>query len=775
MERRAIAIRGTVQGVGFRPFVYSLASRLDLHGFVRNQTSGVEIEVEGESSALDQFLSRLKADPPPLAHIDALSWQRQAPRGEKSFRIEASESDAGGAVVVSPDQATCADCLAELFDPNDRRYRYPFLNCTNCGPRLTIIQGAPYDRARTTMAAFPMCPACQAEYDDPANRRFHAQPTACAVCGPSLDLLDASGARLSDRAPLAGFVAAIRAGRIGALKGLGGYHLVCAATNREAVAELRRRKHRDEKPFAIMVRDIAGAEAASVLAPKERTLLLSSRRPIVLLRKSGQRDVSSMSKASPYIAEEVAPQNPFLGVMLPYTPLHHLLLHDLDGLPLVMTSGNRSDEPIAFDDAEALARLAGIADVFLIHNRPIHVRCDDSVTRVVDNEESPMRRSRGYAPQPISSPTACKEPMLAVGGQFKGVFALGRQGQAILSQHMGDLDHFDAFRAFERDILLYQDLFQVIPRVLVHDLHPDYASTRYALDRGTREGIACMGVQHHHAHMASCMAENGLSGPVIGVCFDGTGFGTDGAIWGGEFLVGSYESFRRAAHLRYVGMPGGDRAVREPWRMALAHLVDAGCGTRQLESRQITPLEIRTAKTMLARGFNTPRTSSAGRLFDAVAALAGVGERVSFEGQAAIRLEWLALDEAPAGTYPFGITAVEEDGDETLVIDTRPLIAAVDRDVAEGVPGTRIARILHSAVAELIAEVCCRLRAATGLGEVVFSGGVFLNALLSSEAGRSLGTKGFRVYQQRLVPPNDGGLSLGQIAVAAARLANARA
>jgi hydrogenase maturation protein HypF len=751
-ERRAIAIHGIVQGVGFRPFVHSLATRLHLRGLVRNRTGGVWIEVEGEAASLDHFLAELAASPPPLARIERLAWERQPPRGDPRFRIEASEADAAGPVFVSPDVATCADCLAELFDPADRHYRYPFLNCTNCGPRLTIVRGAPYDRQRTTMATFPMCPACHAEYEDPADRRFHAQPAACPACGPRLQVLDGKGERTGGVDPLVHFAAAVRGGGIGALKGLGGYHLVCDARAAAVVAELRRRKHRDEKPFALMTGDVAAAEALCEVPLPERELLLSPRRPIVLLRK----------RPGTGVAEAVAPRNPWLGVMLPYTPLHHLLLRALDGVPLVMTSGNRSDEPIAYEDDDALERLAGIADVFLVHNRPIHVRCDDSVTRVVAGRELPLRRSRGYAPQPVPLPLECPRPVLAVGGQLKGTFALGRGRNAFLSHHLGDLDHFDAYRAFERDVGLYEELFAVRPEVIAHDLHPDYASTRYAQGR-VRGSCRLVAVQHHHAHMASCMAENGLAEPVLGVAFDGTGYGTDGAVWGGEFLVGDYRHFRRAAHLRYVGMPGGDQAIREPWRMAVAHLVEAQTPLGRLADRLPT-VAVRTVAKMLERRFNTPMTSSAGRLFDAVAALAGVRDRVSYEGQAAVELEWLATDVPPDGTYPFELAEAEA----ALVVDPRPLVRAVAEEANRGTDAGRIARRFHSTMVEVIAAVCDRQRQATGLDAVVLSGGVFLNALLTAEVDARLRGAGFRVYRHRLVPPNDGGLSLGQLAVAAA-------
>ena len=762
-ERRAITIRGIVQGVGFRPFVYHLALRLRLAGFVRNQSGSVFIEIEGEAPTLETFLAEVAANPPALAQIEHIAWEFQPPLGENNFRIETSGAGEASPIFISPDTATCADCLRELFDPADRHYYYPFLNCTNCGPRLTIITGSPYDRRQTTMASFPMCAACRAEYEDPTNRRFHAQPTACPACGPQLQALDANFEPVDAADPLADFVAALRAGRIGAMKGLGGYHLVCDATNSLAVAELRRRKHRDEKPFAVMVRNENAAAALCEVSDDERELLVSSRRPIVLLRK----------RAPLAVAEEIAPRNPWLGVMLPYTPLHHLLLRAMSGTPLVMTSGNRSDEPIAYRDDEARQTLAGIADRFLIHNRAIHVRCDDSVTRIVGGLESPIRRSRGYAPRPIELPFECPVPILAVGGQLKGTFALGRGRQAFISHHLGDLDHYEAFQAFEKDLSLYQKLFGIEPALIAHDLHPDYASTRYALERAAK-GSPLLSVQHHHAHLASCMAEHQLLEPVIGVIFDGTGFGLDGTVWGGEFLVGDYRGFRRAAHLRCVRMPGGEQAIREPWRMALAHLDDSGAGNSPLLAR-ISPLQRRTMEKMLERGLNAPLTSSAGRLFDAVAALAGVRDRVSYEGQAAIELEWLATETSADGTYPFEIVAPTGHADADLIVDTRPLIRAVANDAERGAATAVIARRFHSAMVEMIAAVCDRIREQTGRSNVVLSGGVFLNALLTRETNAALSDRGFRVFRHRLAPPNDGGLSLGQLAVAAAALISGQA
>lgn len=744
-ERRAITVHGIVQGVGFRPFVYGLALRLELRGFVRNRSGIVQIEVEGEAPRLDRFLSELATCPPPLAQIDEVFWEPRPSRGDRQFAIETSEDGAAGAIYISPDVATCGECLAELFDSADRRYGYPFLNCTNCGPRLTIIRGAPYDRERTTMARFALCRTCRAEYDDPANRRFHAQPTACPACGPRLQ---APGSA-SD--PLRTFVTALRAGRIGALKGLGGYHLVCDARNSLTVAELRRRKQRDEKPFAIMVRDVAAVEAHCEVSAAERALLLSPRRPIVLLRK---RPVIG-------IAEAVAPGNPYLGVMLPYTPLHHLLCAELADTPLVMTSGNRADEPIAYRDDDARERLGAIADVFLMHDRPIHVRCDDSVTRIVAGRELPLRRSRGYAPQPLTLPRKCPCSLLAVGGQLKGTFALGQDRHAILSHHLGDLDHFEAYRAFERDIALYEELFALRPERVVHDLHPDYASTHYARRRAAAADLVA--VQHHHAHLASCLAEHGLDESVIGVIFDGTGYGTDGAIWGGEFLVGGYGEYQRVAHLRYVGMPGGEQAIREPWRLALAHLRDAGASTAGLTAR-VPAAALRIATQMLELRLNTPLTSSMGRLFDAVAALAGVRDRVSYEGQAAMELEWLATGLAPDAAYPFDFA------EATGEIDTRPLIRAIAADVGRGVPPPRIARQFHTTLVEIIATACARLRQRTGLEAAALSGGVFMNALLTTEVEARLAGDGFRVYRHQRVPPNDGGLSLGQLAIAAASI-----
>jgi hydrogenase maturation protein HypF len=745
-ERLAILVAGIVQGVGFRPYVHGLASRHALRGFVRNQTDGVLIEVEGPREAVRRFLEDLPREAPPRASITTLRSEPRAPRGEGGFTIDASAAAPRAEVYVAPDAATCDECLREMFDPADRRYRYPFLNCTRCGPRLTIIDGAPYDRERTSMAAFPMCPECRREYEDPADRRFHAEPTACPACGPRLEVILPDGAPVPGAGALETFVAGLRRGLIGAVEGLGGFHLVCEARSARAIEELRRRKGREEKPFAVMVPDVECAERICEVGPEERRLLLCPRRPIVLLKR----------RAGDAVVPAVAPGNPCLGLMLPYTPLHELLLREM-GSPLVMTSGNRSDEPIVTGPAEALERLRGIADVFLAHDRPIRVRCDDSVTRVVDGIEMPLRRSRGYAPEPIALTKELRRPLLALGGQMKSVFALGRGRHAFLSHHIGDLDHYDAYRAFVAEIEHYERLFSIRPEGLVHDLHPDYASTRYARQRG----LGAVAVQHHHAHMASCMADNDLDEPVIGVTFDGTGLGSDGTLWGGEFLVGDYLSFRRAAHLLPVPLPGGEQAIREPWRVAVSYLEAAGACAPSFE-RRLDPGAARAVRKMIERGLHAPLTSSAGRLWDAVASLAGLRLRATFEAQAAMELEWAATGEPQDGSYPFDLGH----GDPVR-IDTRPLIRAVAADVESGTPTARIARRFHTTLAGIIVRACSALRQTSAPGAVVLTGGVFQNALLCRETIFGLTAEGFRVYRHRRVPPNDGGLCLGQLAVAA--------
>jgi hydrogenase maturation protein HypF len=757
---RRIHITGIVQGVGFRPFVYNLATRLGLSGWVLNSSSGVEIEAVGPEAVLDEFIARLRTDAPPLARIERITVTSGDPTsrdvqpatcdGPPVFRILHSEARPGEFVPISPDVAICEDCLRELFDPRDRRYRYPFINCTNCGPRFTIIRDIPYDRPNTTMAPFVMCPDCQAEYDDPTNRRFHAQPNACPVCGPRLEFRAGPDASpLYGEEALQAARAAIRAGRIVAVKGLGGFHLACDATADAPVARLRERKGRVDKPFAIMSFDLPTVERYCQVDDAERALLASRQRPIVLLRRRTDAPISPL----------VAPGNRYLGVMLPYTPLHYLLLEPADGFPvaLVMTSGNYSEEPIVTRNEEALERLAALADSFLLHDREIHARCDDSVTRVFMGAELPIRRSRGYAPYPIHLPFPVR-PVLAVGAELKNTFCLTREQYAFLSQHIGDMENYETLRFFEDMVEQLTRTFRVEPEVVAHDMHPAYLATRYA--RSLEDRLPLVPVQHHHAHIAACMAENGLVGdrPVIGVAFDGTGYGTDGAIWGGEFLVADYASFRRAAHLRYIPLPGGDAAIRRPYRTALAHLWAAGLPWDEAlpPVASAPPAERVLLERQLARGLNTVPTSSMGRLFDAVAALAGVRQEINYEAQAAVELEMQVADGVEEA-YPFGV------GEE---VDPTPVIRAVVEDVRDGVPVGVIAARFHNGVAAMVREVCLRLRVQTGLNEVALSGGVFQNVTLLERVVVLLREAGFTVYIHHLVPPNDAGISLGQAVVA---------
>jgi len=758
-DRRKITVQGVVQGVGFRPFVYRLASRLGLGGTVRNDTTGVVIDVEGEPASLDTFLQALVAEAPPLAVIERVAAERKPIHHDTTFAIEKSEAQDEKAVFISPDVAACPECLRELADPQDRRYHYPFLNCTHCGPRFTIIIGVPYDRERTTMAGFTMCPACRAEYEDPRDRRFHAQPTACPACGPRLRVTDSQGNEVPTSDPIDFVGARLQEGKIVAVKGLGGYHLACDALQDEVVRELRKRKHREAKPLAIMVPDLDTVRRLCEVSDVEAKLLTSPRRPIVLLRK--REDCP--------IAEEVAPRNRYLGVMLPYTPLHDLLMRQV-AQPLVMTSGNLTEEPIAYEDDDAIGRLSGIADYFLTHNRLVHMRCDDSVMRVVLGRELPLRRSRGYAPLPIRVFMPFSLPILACGGQLKNTFCLARGEYAFLSHHIGDLDDYRTYRSFVEGIEHFKRLFDIAPEAVAYDLHPGYLSSQYAL---SLEGLPHIAVQHHHAHVASCMAENGCEGPVIGVAWDGTGYGSDGRIWGGEFLVADYSHFKRLAHLEEIPLPGGEQAIRQPWRMAAAYLHRVyGEAMEGLNLDFIRRLDRRVwpiIRQMMARGVNSPLTSSAGRLFDAVAALLGLRDEVQYEAQAALELEMLA-DGTATEAYPFRILS----GGRPMVVETKGIIKGVVQDLTRGEPAPLIAAKFHATLGEIILEVCCRIRELTGLGQVALSGGVFQNVrLLTATVGR-LTAAGFAVYTHSRVPPNDGGIALGQAVVANAILAKGR-
>jgi hydrogenase maturation protein HypF len=740
-----------VQGVGFRPFVYSLATRLGLSGWVGNDVDGVFAEVEGSAAGVRQFLDSLSAEPPPLARVDRVTATSMRPNGGAGFAIAASDPTGRRRALVSADSATCGDCLAELADPADRRFGYPFINCTNCGPRFTIVTGVPYDRPLTTMAPFTMCAACAAEYHDPGNRRFHAQPLCCPACGPRLRLCDAQGTELlGDALPLAGQLLA--SGQVLAVKGLGGYHLAVDATSQAGAAALRGRKHRADKPFALMVADLTAAHELCDVDEAGRALLTSARRPVVLLprRPGGQ------------VADAVAPGNSELGLMLPYTPLHHLLLRRV-ARPIVLTSGNVSDEPIAYRDHDALTRLAGIADAFLTHDRAIHIRTDDSVVRPVRGEVSLLRRSRGYAPEPVTVAAGFPRPVLACGAELKNTFCLAQGTRAFVSHHIGDLENFETLRSFTEGIEHFRRLFDIDPEVVSYDLHPDYLSTRYALELA---GVDLVGVQHHHAHIASCLADNGEEGPVIGVAFDGTGFGEDGTIWGGEFLLADLAGFERAGHLATVPMPGGTAAIRQPWRMAAAYLDAAFDGEPPAGLAVLARNAARWPQVvaLARRGINAPATSSAGRLFDAVAALLGVRDSINYEGQAAIELEQWA-DPAERGAYPAGLSA----GPGPVRVAGTDLVRAVADDLLARTPPAVVAARFHGGVAAAIAAVCGRLRERSGLATVALSGGVFQNRLLLGRAVDGLTAAGFGVLTHHRVPANDGGISLGQAVVAAAR------
>jgi hydrogenase maturation protein HypF len=760
-ERREISVRGIVQGVGFRPFIYALAQRRGLTGLVRNDAEGVHIEAEGPPEELELFLRDIKEKAPPLAEIEAVAWRPLTVRKEQGFRIEESREGTRRRALISPDVATCEECLVELFDPADRRYRYPFTNCTNCGPRFTITRSVPYDRTMTTMAHFEMCPQCQREYDDPSDRRFHAQPNACPVCGPRVKLLDRFGHELHGKPddPILRTARMLRGRAIVAIKGLGGYHLACDPFDARAVRTLRGRKVRQDKPFALMARDLEQVRELCLVGPEEEALLTSPARPIVLL---GRKEICG-------VAEEVAPRQTTLGIMLAYTPLHHLLLHDAE-IPLVMTSGNNSDEPIAYRDEEAFEQLEEIADYFLIHDRSIHMRCDDSVVRVVNSKMYQIRRSRGYAPAPLRVAQAFGRHTIACGGELKNTFGVAKERHVFLSHHIGDLENYETLRSFREGVEHYCRLFDVQPELVACDLHPEYLSTKYAREL-EESGLPAVGVQHHHAHVASCLADNERPGEerVIGVALDGTGYGTDGAIWGGEFLEGSIEAgFVRRAHLEYVPLPGGSAAIRQPWRMALAQMISLYGGEEVSKLpipvvRRSGERNVQLIARLVERKLNTPPTSSAGRLFDAVAALADVPgtQRATYEGQAAVELE-LAADGPVSRGYPFRL---RPEG-EGWVVETRGIIGGVVEDLLAGREIGEISSRFHRAVAELVVAGCENIREAAGMSTVALSGGTFQNLLLMEQVLELLAGRGFTVYRHRRVPANDGGLSLGQAVLA---------
>ncbi|MFD9548889.1 carbamoyltransferase HypF [Nocardia salmonicida] len=776
-QRRRLVVRGVVQGVGFRPFVYTTAAELSLSGSVANDSRGVVIEIEGAPADLDRFARRLHDTPPPLAVVESVEQTTVALHGGTGFRIADTTRDGGGRTLASPDVAICADCATELADPTDRRYRHPFINCTNCGPRFTIIAELPYDRSRTSMADFPMCAHCAAEYTDPTDRRFHAQPIACPDCGPRLSYLGPSGTLAEG--PLDSARNLLREGGILAVKGIGGYHLACDATNERAVATLRGRKRRGDKPFAVMVADLDTARTIAEVDDTAAVLLTGPQRPIVLLaRRAPVRlpaevasDANShdvLDRETIELAASVAPRNPDLGVMLAYTPLH-LLLFGLSGdrtapRVLVMTSGNLGGEPICFDDSDARTRLAELADGWLSHDRRILTPCDDSVVRVVDGTELPLRRSRGYAPLPLTLPVPVP-PMLAVGADMKNTCAVGEGRYAWLSQHIGDMDDLATLRAFDSAAEHLAELTGVRPTQLVADAHPRYRSTTWA--RTHAAGRPVHTVQHHHAHIAAVMGEHGLgaSDTVTGIAFDGTGFGPDGAIWGGEVLAAGYKGYRRLAHLKYVPLAGGDVSVHRPYRMALAHLWSAGLDwSDTIASVAACPADERAVLAhQFGSGFGCTPTSSMGRLFDAVSSLAGVRHTVDYEAQAAIELEALARAADPGSrTYRFGLDHTVD----PAVIDPAPVVAAVVTDAVHGVPAAVIAARFHHAVAALVLDLA--LDFAPRPTTVALSGGVFQNALLLSAARTTLRDNGFHVITHRRLPPNDGGLAFGQLLAAGA-------
>ncbi|MDP4179793.1 MAG: carbamoyltransferase HypF [Bacillota bacterium] len=756
-----ITIKGIVQGVGFRPFALKLARCLSINGFVGNKDSSVFIVAEGEEHKINEFIERLSKDAPKISVIKDFIVNKCSSRCFENFDIIPSITDNEESSYISPDLSICKDCKDEFFQKDNKRYLYPFINCTNCGPRFTIVEGVPYDRIRTTMNKFKMCSQCQNEYENPEDRRYHAQPVACPDCGPALRIVENNGNVIEDDNILKYCAKKIMEGKILAVKGLGGYHLACDGMNEESIIKLRKRKIRDEKPFAVMVKDIKTVMKYCVISDSERKLLESVAAPIVLLRK----------KEGAGIIDAIAPGNPYLGVMLPYTPVHLGLFCHMQTDMLVMTSGNRSSEPIYYKDEEAFSNLKEIADLFLMNNREIFIRTDDSVTRIINEKEMILRRSRGYVPSPISMKlTGCHMPrVLACGGELKNTFCITKGDEVYISHHIGDLVNSETYDSFENGIIHFEKILKTDFDIVAYDLHPQYLSTKYALSLQKK----LFPVQHHHAHIASCMAENQLTGEVIGVAFDGTGFGEDGKIWGGEFFTGGYTGFKREAHLEYVKMPGGDMAVKEPWRMALSYYcnsiediygrIDCGEGsdTENKLFKDIETNKINTVKLMLERNINCPLTSSMGRLFDAVSAIIGIRYKVSYEGQAAIELEHLA-DKSSIKPYRFSLEPI----DGKYIIRTKEIISGIIDDFLEGQDKARISAKFHETIAFLVLTCCVKIREKSGLNRVVLSGGVFQNITLLTRCMALLNDNSFEVFTHSKVPANDGGLSLGQAAMA---------
>ncbi len=748
-----IHINGIVQGVGFRPFVWQVAGQHGICGTVANTSEGVRIHAQGSPENMENFCRDLRERKPPLSHITEINIFPESPKDFSDFSIVQSSGENRVSTLISPDMAVCKDCVREMRNPKDRRYRYPFINCTNCGPRYTIIDNIPYDRVHTSMKVFPMCPECQAEYDNPANRRFHAQPNACPVCGPHIALHDSQGNRIISDDPVRKTAELLKAGHILAIKGLGGFHLAADAQNSDAVRSLRKRKGREEKPFALMSRDVEHILCYAFAEAEEESLLVSPQRPIVLLQKKNPNP----------LADAIAPGNRNFGVMLPYTPLHYLLFDDGDFTALVMTSANRSEEPIVISNDEAFELLADIADFFLVHNRDIYLRSDDSIVRHVCGSARFIRRSRGYAPRPIFLKKEIPS-VLGCGAELKNTICLSKGKNAFLSQHIGDMENLQSLDFFQLTVRHLKRILDIEPKIIAHDLHPDYMTTRFALEQN---GVKTIAVQHHHAHIVSCMAEHQIDGPVIGLAFDGTGFGTDGTVWGGEVLISDLHEFKRIAHLSPVAMPGSAAAIREPWRMAVAYLADAfGEDFLNLDLpvlKEAGEMKIQMIQSMIRKGINAPMTSSMGRFFDGIAALLGIRSRVSFEGQAAMELEMMAGEEVD-GIYP-----CEWEKGETWRILTAPIVRGIVRDMQSGLSVPLISRRFHSSLIHILSELCEQIRKDTDLNRVVLSGGVFQNALLLEGMIRNLEKRHFQVFTHCLVPCNEGGISLGQVMIAGAK------
>ncbi len=755
--RENIIIRGIVQGVGFRPFIHKLVRHYNLSGWIINSNQGVEIEVEGEEEEIKDFLKDIKIKLPPLARIEEIEVKLLPLIGYQDFLIKKSEiRKSNGLVLVSPDICICKDCLEELFNPQDRRFRYPFINCTNCGPRFTIIQDIPYDREKTTMQKFRMCTSCKSEYETIDNRRYHAQPNACNLCGPQVSLYNRKGRKIEGTEPIEEAKKYLKEGKIGAIKGLGGFHLACDATNNQAVLRLRDFKKREDKPFALMSFNLEQIRQYCLIEEAEIALLESRARPIVLLKKKENSRISPL----------VAPRNQCLGVMLPYTPLHYLLLQG-DFLALVMTSGNFGDEPILFDNQEVVEKLEGVADFFLLYNREIFNRCDDSVVKIINQEMVFFRRSRGYVPEPIVLDKEIKE-VLAVGGELKNTIALSQGRYVFPSQYLGNLQSADTYEFFKESIQKLKRILKINPRIVACDLHPDYLSTKYAEEIGKQKGLEIVKIQHHYAHIVSCMAENRVKGRVIGVAYDGAGWGEDNYIWGGEFLLADFQGYSRIGHLKYFPLPGGEKAIKEPWRMAYSYLYSIyGSSIHQLSldfiQRNNSSL-YHLLEKMIDQQINSPLTSSCGRLFDAVASLIGIRDKISYEGQAVIEMEALCQEGIKEG-YSY----LWERVGNLFLISPEDIFREIVTDLKQGVNQAILATKFHNTVANFTVSLCVKIREETQLNQVALSGGVFQNRYLSERIINQLKEKGFQVYFQRKVPPNDGGISLGQAVIAGSK------